>query len=164
VAGSPYQSSATVRANCTANGVPANGSYQEPRGGQLGVLTSGNEALRPETSRTWLFGGVYSPAWARTGGFARNLSLEVNYYDVKVSDAIAPVDAQLTLSRCAEEGDALSCAAITRTPNGLISRINAQLQNIGGIRTKGFDVTFNYQTPTTSIGNFGLSANANFLT
>ncbi|MES2449896.1 MAG: TonB-dependent receptor [Pseudomonadota bacterium] len=163
VPGSPYQSSATVRANCTANGVPANGSYQEPTGGQLGVLTGGNTALRPETSRTWLFGGVYSPAWARNSGFASSLSVEVNYYDIKVENAIAPVDAQLTLSRCALSADALSCAAIKRTPSGLISRINAQLQNIGGIRTRGIDVTANYRTPQTGVGTFGLSLNGNFL-
>ncbi len=163
VAGSPYQSSATVRTNCTANGVPANGSYQEPNGGQLGVLTGGNSALKPETSRTWLFGGVYAPNWARTSGFASQLSLEGNYYDIKVSDAIAPVAAQLTLSRCAETGDALSCAAITRTSNGLISRINAQLQNIGGIRTRGVDVTAIYRSPRTSAGTFGLSLNGNIL-
>ncbi|MCK8457290.1 MULTISPECIES: TonB-dependent receptor domain-containing protein [Sphingomonas] len=163
VAGSPYQTSATVRANCTANGVPANGSYQEPNGGQLGVLTGGNTALKPETSRTWLFGGVYAPNWARNSGFASQLSIEGNYYDIKVTDAIAPVAAQLTLSRCAESGDALSCAAITRTSNGLISRINAQLQNIGGIRTRGVDVTMVYRSPRTSAGTFGLSLNGNIL-
>ena len=163
VPGSPYQTSETVRANCTANGVPADGSYREPTGGQLGVLTGGNKELKPETSRTWLFGGVYSPSWARTSGLASALSLEVNYYDIKVSNAIAPVDAQLTLSRCAQTGDALSCAAITRTPSGLISRINAQLQNIGAIRTQGIDVTANYRTPATPYGMFGLSLNGNFL-
>ena len=163
VANSPYQTSATVRANCAANGVPANGSYQEPLGGQLGVLTGGNAALRPETSRTWLFGGVYSPSWARSSGFASQFSVEANYYDIKVANAIAPVDAQLTLSRCANSGDALSCAAITRTPSGLISRINAQLQNIGSIRTRGIDVTLNYKTPKSSVGMFGLSVNGNYL-
>jgi len=164
VPGSPYQTSAAVKANCTANGVPANGSYQEPLGGQLGVLTGGNLALKPETSRTLLFGGVYSPMWARESGFASQLSLEVNYYDIKVANAIAPTDAQLTLARCANLGDSLSCAAISRTPSGLIARINAQLQNIGGIATRGFDLTFVYRTPKTSYGAFGLSLNGNYLT
>jgi iron complex outermembrane receptor protein len=162
VPGSPYQTSATVRANCTANGVPANGSYQEPNGGQLGVLTGGNLNLKPETSRTLLFGGVYSPGWAR-GGLLSQLNLELNYYDIRVANAIAPVDAQLTLNRCALSGDVLSCAAITRTPNGLISRINAQLQNIGSIRTRGIDVIANVRTRTSSAGAFGLTVNGNFL-
>ncbi len=163
VPGSPYQSSATVRANCTANGVPANGSYAEPTGGQLAVLTGGNPRLKPETSQTLLFGAVYAPSWARNSGYASQLSLEVNYYDIKVSNAIAPTDAQLTLSRCANSADALSCAAITRTPNGLIQRINATLQNIGEISTQGVDITFNYRTPKTDLGYFGLSLNGNYL-
>ena len=163
VPGSPYQANVgSVRANCTANGVPASGSYQEANGGQLGVLTGGNLNLKPETSRTLLFGGVYSPGWAR-GGILSQLNLELNYYDIRVANAIAPVDAQLTLNRCAFSGDALSCAAITRTPNGLISRINAQLQNIGSIRTRGVDVIANVRTRTTSAGAFGLTLNGNFL-
>lgn len=163
VAGSPFQTSATVRANCIATGVPANGSYQEPNGGQIGVLTGGNTALKPETSRTWLFGGVYSPAWARSSSFASALNLEVNYYDIQVSNAIAPVDAQLTLTRCAQTADALSCAAVIRSQSGRVSRINAQLQNIGSIKTKGIDVTANYRTPRTTAGVFGLSLSGNFL-
>ena len=164
VPGSPWAlNTGNVRANCTANGVPANGSYQEPNGGQLSVLTGGNQNLKPETSRTWLFGGVYAPQWARSGGFASQLSLEVNYYDIRVNNAIAPVDAQLTLNRCAIGGDPLSCGSITRTPAGLISRINAQLQNIGSIRTRGVDVTANYRTPETGAGRFGFALNGNFL-
>ncbi len=163
VVGSPYQSSATVRANCTANGVPANGSYREPTGGQLGVLTGGNANLRPEKARTLLFGAVYSPGWARRSGFASVLSLEGNYYDIRVTNAIAPTDPQLTLSRCALSADPLSCAAITRTPSGLISRINAVLENIGDIRTRGVDLTFTYRTPQTPYGYFGLSLNGNYL-
>ena len=163
VAGSPWRTSATVRANCIANGVPANGSYQEPNGGQLPVTTGGNRALKPETSRTLLFGGVYSPGWARDSGFASLFNVEANYYDIKVRGAIAPIDAAITLSRCANLGDPVSCAAVTRTPNGLVQRINGVLQNIGEIRTRGIDLTLNYRTPETGIGVFGVSANGNYL-
>jgi iron complex outermembrane receptor protein len=164
VPGSPYRSSATVRANCTANGVPANGSYQEPTGGQIGTLTGGNSALKPEKSKTWLFGGVYSPTWARDAGFASQLSLEVNYYDIKVQGAIAAVNPQETLSRCAQLGDPLSCANVIRTSSGLISRVVGLLQNIGGIRTKGVDLTLNYRSPQTGFGTIGFTLNGNYLT
>jgi iron complex outermembrane receptor protein len=163
VAGSPYQTSATVRANCTANGVPANGSYQEPNGGQVSVTTGGNAALKPEKSRTLLFGGVYSPAWARDSGFASQFSLEANYYDIKVTGAIAPIDPALTLARCAFGGDTLSCGSISRTPNGFITRVNGVLQNIGEIQTRGIDMTINYRSQASSVGSFGLSVNGNFL-
>jgi len=163
VAGSPYRTSATVRANCTANGVPANGSYAEPNGGQLGVLTGGNAKLRPEKSYTLLAGAVYSPVWARTSGFASAFSVEGNYYDIRITNAIAPTDAQLTLTRCANSGDPLSCAAIIRSGSGAISRINAVLQNIGGIRTRGIDLTVNYRSPKAGFGTVGLSLNGNYL-
>ena len=163
VPGSPFATNATVRANCIANGVPANGSYNEPNGGQLPVTTGGNSALRPETSRTLLFGGVYSPSWARDNGFASQFSVEANYYDIKVDNAIAPIAADITLARCANTGDALSCASVQRVASGRIGRINSVLQNIGGIRTKGIDATVTYRTPDTGLGQFGLSLNGNYL-
>ena len=163
VTGSPFQTNATVRANCIANGVPVNGSYNEPNGGQLPVTTGGNSALRPEKSRTLLFGAVYSPKWARDSGFASQLSIEGNYYDIKVTNAIAPIAADITLARCANSGDALSCAAVQRVASGRIGRINSVLQNIGQIRTKGIDLTATYRTQDTGIGYFGLSLNGNYL-
>lgn len=162
VPGSRYQASSTVRANCTADGVPANGSFAEPQGGQLPVVTGGNSALEPETARTLLFGAVYSPRWAE-GGALSALRLEANYYDIKVDGAIASIGADVLLNRCAETGDALSCAAITRTPNGFISAINGILLNTGGIRTKGVDVTFNLRSTETGVGAFGLYVAGNYL-
>ncbi|QXQ08590.1 TonB-dependent receptor [Sphingosinicellaceae bacterium] len=160
----PYQSSAVVRANCTANGVPASGSYQEPQGGQLPVITQGNSNLKAEKSRSLLFGGVYAPAWARNSGFASNFSVEANYYDIKVKNAIGAVDANLTLDNCALRGDAASCALIVRTASGFVNSINGTLQNLDSIRTQGVDLTLNYRTPSTPIGMFGLSANGTWLT
>ena len=160
--GGLFQSDANVRANCVANGVPANGSYVEPQGGQLPVFTGGNTALEPETARTLLFGGVYSPRWAQGGSFSA-LSIEVNYYDVKVKNAINSIPAQVLLSRCAETGDELSCAAVTRTPAGFISGINGQLLNTGGIQSRGIDGTLTLRTPDTSAGRFGLYVSGNYL-
>ncbi|MEQ1547368.1 MAG: TonB-dependent receptor [Chakrabartia sp.] len=162
VAGSPWATSATVRANCIANGVPANGSYAEPAG-QLPVITSGNIALKPEKSRTLLFGAVYSPDWVRGSGFASALSVEANYYDIRVSDAIAAIDANVTLNQCALTGNAASCALVIRTANGFVQEIGGRLQNVDGIRTKGVDIALNYRTPSTSVGSFGLSVNSTFL-
>ena len=68
VAGSAFATSATARANCVAAGVPASGSYAEPQGGQLPVITSGNRALRPEKSRTLLFGRGLQPRLDRRAG------------------------------------------------------------------------------------------------
>ncbi|MDO7840959.1 TonB-dependent receptor domain-containing protein [Sphingomonas immobilis] len=162
-AGGLFQSNATVRANCIANGVPADGSYAEDQGGQLPVLTRGNRNLKPETSRSLLFGAVYSPAWARSSGWSTQLSLEVNYYDIQVDNAIAALDANVKLNNCALLGDASACSQIIRTANGFINEIDATLDNLDSIKTRGIDATFRYRSPLTPIGAFGLSANATWL-
>lgn len=160
--GGLFPTNPTVKANCIANGVPANGSYVEPQGGQLPVLTGGNPNLTPETARTILVGGVYSPAWAH-GGSLSGLSLTVDYYDIKLKGAIASIGADVLLDRCAQTGDALSCAAIVRTPSGFISSINGVLLNTGTIRTRGLDATLNLRGAKGAMGEFGLSLSTNFL-
>jgi iron complex outermembrane receptor protein len=158
--GSPWATSATVRANCIANGVPASGSYQEEPG-QLPVITQGNENLKPEKSKNLTLGIVYSPEWARSGG--SNFNIEFNYYDIKVTDAIGAVDPNVTLNDCALLGDADSCALVIRTSNGFVNEIDGTLDNLDSIRTKGIDATLNYRSPATSVGRFGLTANVNHL-
>jgi iron complex outermembrane receptor protein len=159
IPGSPYQSSATVRANCTANGVPASGSYAEPPG-QLPVITQGNENLTPEKSRNLTFGAVFSP---RLGGNNGAFSIEADYHDIRVKNAIGAVDPNLTLNNCALLGDAPSCALIKRTANGFVNEIDGTLENLDSIRTKGIDVAASYRSPLTGMGKFGLSVNASWL-
>ena len=160
--GGLFPTNATVRANCIANGVPADGSYKEDQGGQLPVITQGNTALKPEKSTNLTFGAVYSPAWARSGG--GSFSIEADYHDIKVKNAIGAVDPNVTLSNCALLGDAASCALVVRTRNGFINEINGTLLNLDSIRTQGIDVSASYRTPMTGFGRFGLTANAAFLT
>jgi iron complex outermembrane receptor protein len=149
-----------VQPNCIANGVPAAGTYQEEPG-QLPVITQGNEDLKAEKSKNLTFGLVYSPAWARSNG--SNLNAEINYYDIKVTDAIAAVDPQVTLNNCAVLGDPASCALVIRTSNGFINELDGTLQNLDSIRTKGIDATVNYRTPGMSFGQVGLTVNATHL-
>jgi len=160
IAGSPWQASAVVRANCIANGVPAGGTYAEDPG-QVPVITQGNENLKPEKSKNLTFGIVYSPEWARSGG--SNFNAEINYYDIKVTNAIAAIDPQVTLNNCALLGDPASCALIIRTSNGFINEIDGTLDNLDSIRTKGIDTTINYRSPATSAGRFGVTVNATHL-
>jgi iron complex outermembrane receptor protein len=159
--GGSFQTNATVRANCIANGVPANGSFAEPAG-QIGVFSGGNVNLKPETARTWTAGGVYSPSWAR-GGFASALSLEVNYYSISLKNAIDSAPAALILSRCEFNGDAASCARIKRTITGSIASVSAILQNLNSVKTEGLDATFNYRSPTVHGGTIGLNMNGAYL-
>jgi len=148
---------ANIRANCIADGVPANNSYVQLNA-QLPVITGGNQNLQPESSESWGAGMVWRP-----GFLSRRVSLEVNYYNITVDGAIAAIDAETLLGRCAEAGDALSCAAIDRSPSGQVTQIRGLLQNIASIETDGLDVTLNARTGDTGFGTFGLFWTANFL-
>jgi iron complex outermembrane receptor protein len=140
---------AAVRANCIAEGVPASGSYVQANP-QLPVVTGGNDQLAPETSESWGIGAVWRPS------FAPRLSLEANYFDIRVDGAIQAIDAGTLLNRCAQSADPLSCAAIDRTASGAISQIRGTLQNIASIETNGIDATLNWRGPETGAGRFGL--------
>ncbi|MEA3009916.1 MAG: iron complex outerrane recepter protein [Sphingomonadales bacterium] len=147
---------AAVRTNCIAAGVPAGGTYVQANP-QLPVITGGNLALGPETSENWGAGAVWSPS------FIPRLSLEANYFNIKVDGAIQAIDAEVLLGRCTQNADALSCAAITRSASGAVTQIRGLLQNIAGIRTDGLDVTLNYRTGETGLGRFGLYWTNTFL-
>jgi iron complex outermembrane receptor protein len=148
--------SAQVRANCVADGVPANGSYVQTNA-QLPVVTGGNPDLDAESSESWGFGAVWRPS------FLPRLSLEANYFNIRVDGAIQSIDAGTLLGRCATSADALSCAAIDRTASGAISQIRGFLQNIASIETDGLDLTLIYRGGAGSAGIFNLTWNNTFL-
>jgi iron complex outermembrane receptor protein len=146
--------SGQVLANCTAQGVPAGYQQLNP---QLSVLTGGNEALDPETSKGYNLGAVYSPS------FMPRFTVEANYYNIKIDGAIQAIDASTTLQRCVVSNDPVSCALISRSSSGQIIQIRGLLQNIAAIETEGMDVNLVYRTPSTQLGTFGFTFNNTFL-
>ncbi|HEX8654864.1 MAG TPA: TonB-dependent receptor, partial [Allosphingosinicella sp.] len=95
--------------------------------------------------------------------FAPRLSLEANYFNIRVDGAIQSIDAGTLLGRCATAGDPLSCSAITRTASGAVAQIRGTLQNIASIETDGFDLSVNFRTAETGAGTFGLFWTNTFL-
>ena len=158
-AGNPWQTNATAQANCISNGVPASGSYAEDPG-QLPVITQGNRNLKPETSKSVNFGAVYSPEWVRSG-FASAFSVEADYHDIKVKNAIGGLDPNLTLQNCALAR--VNCDLVIRTANGFVNEIDATLQNLASIHTRSIDANLSYRSPQTQIGKIGLTANGSWL-
>jgi len=151
-----FNNSSTVKANCIAAGVPANGSYAQANP-QISVLVGGNENLSPETSKSWVFGGVYSPS------FLPGFSIEANHYNIKIKGAIQPVDAAVTLNNCLVNNDPAACALVSRAGNGQLTQIQGLLGNIAGIRTKGIDLNLAYRPARTRAGTFGFTWNNTFL-
>ncbi|MGH6697614.1 TonB-dependent receptor domain-containing protein [Sphingopyxis sp.] len=154
--GQNWNNNTTIRTNCIAQGVPAAGYAQANP--QISVLVGGNQDLAAESSKSWIFGGVYSP------GFIPGLSIEGNYYDIKIKGAIQAVNAAITLGQCVAQNDADACALVTRAGGGQLTFVEGLLQNIAGIRTKGIDANLTYRTQKTAAGRFGFTWNNTFLT
>ena len=150
-----FQNNTTVRANCIALGVPANGSYQQANP-QISVLVGGNQNLDPETSKSWVLGAVISPS------ILPRFSIEANYYAIRIKGAIQPVDAEFTVTQCVVNNDPSACALVTRA-NGQLTQVAGLLGNIAGIETEGVDLNVLYSTEKTSAGRFGFTWNNTFL-
>lgn len=161
LAGGPVQTAA-VRANCIARGVPASGSYVQLNP-QISVITSGNKALKPETSEAVNVGVVWDPSFLKDQSWTSGMTFEVNYADIKLDAAIQAQNGQSLLTRCAATNDALACAAITRTASGAISGIANPLINIGGIDTRAVDFMVSYASPDWSIGRFTVRSTTSHL-
>jgi iron complex outermembrane receptor protein len=144
-----------VRAACIAAGVPANGSYQQANA-QISVSTGGNQNLAPETSESWVVGGVYSPSWLQ------RFSIEANYYRIRVQGAIQAIPRPTTVLNCLLTKDPATCALVERV-NGELLEVQGFLQNIAALKTNGIDVNLSYRGLETGIGRFGFTWNNTFL-
>ena len=150
-----FANSTEVRSACIAAGVPANGSYQQANA-QISVNTGGNRDLAPETSESYVVGGVYSPSWLP------RFSIEANWYKIKVQGAIQAIPRATTVLNCLVTNDPGTCGLVTRV-NGELIEVEGLLQNIAAIRTKGIDVNLAYRGVETGIGRFGFTWNNTFL-
>lgn len=111
---------------------------------QYNTITGGDPGLAPEESDTYSFGFIVSP------NFIPGLSVSVDYYDIKVEDAITSIAEETTLLQCIETGQ--FCESVARGQNDTLwlglaapgNGIQAQSTNIGFFQTKGVDVEITY--------------------
>jgi outer membrane receptor protein involved in Fe transport len=136
-------------------GVPA--GYNQANynlNGLIPGVISGNTTLKPETSDSISAGIVITPV--------RGLSLTVDYYRIKIKDAIAAQSATQILELCAQRGGVF-CDLIQRDAGtGAVLRLLQGSQNLNSITTDGVDATLRYDF-TTSFGRFGAVIDASYL-
>jgi outer membrane receptor protein involved in Fe transport len=108
-------------------------------------LLGGNANLKEETADTFTAGAVITPT------AIRNLSLTVDYYHIKVNNAIGIIGQQVSVSQCFQTGDPLFCNNVIRDANGFITRVNAINLNTGSFLVSGLDVEARYMVPTNFI-------------
>jgi iron complex outermembrane receptor protein len=130
---------------------PRNGLQTNPT-----IFTGSNPNLTPEKADSLTLGVVLAP----TGGFARRMRLSVDYYDIKVKNVIGPLGAQSIVNFC-QQGVTAQCAFVTRDSGGTITEVRDVNQNSARLRTRGFDIEFQYRQPLGKMGDLNLQMLAN---
>lgn len=148
--GSPPTGSAT---NCAALGVPPGSEQANP---QISVITGGNQDLTPETSKSFSVGFVWTPTFLEGTSVSERVDIEGTFYRHEIEDAIQAPDAQTQLNRCVATLDPFFCDGITRASTGDINRFVNTLDNLGTIKTDGWDFDIFWTFPESPIGNFKL--------
>lgn len=135
-------------------------AFEDTRSVNIAGTSSGNAALRPEKAKTWTAGVVFQP------GFIRGLQLSVDWYDIKLKQAINTVDAQQLAELCVDQAslDNPFCTSLVREAGtGLIVDYTVQPQNVADFRTSGLEVNLNYGFRLDRIGAFNLKVVASYL-
>ena len=146
------------RANPGVNAnILANGAFtQTPADrGDITSYAGGTPTLRPEKGDSFSAGIVIAPE----SGILRGMSLSVDYFDIKIKDAIVTTPLQFILNQCYETGNDDFCGLITRRnaaqgslSAGSLARVDGGYSNSGGVRTSGIDVTFGYAASLAPLG------------
>ncbi len=116
-------------------------------------VNTGNSALTPEFADTLTIGAVYSPSWAP------GLNLSVDFYDIKIKDAIGTITSQTAINQCFA-GVSLACSLFTRNASNVITRFTSAPINLASAATQGVDIELAYRVPARQL--FGLEGAMTF--
>jgi outer membrane receptor protein involved in Fe transport len=145
---------AFTQAQCAAQGVTRPGLYgnvAEAPASQYNGLTGGNTHLQPETAKTYSFGFSFTPT------FLPDFRLQVDYWDIKIHNAINAAGADTIKLACGYTLDPATCGLIHRNPQlGTLWTFGTYVQdttlNIGEVKTSGVDVDMSYRLDMHSAG------------
>ena len=138
---SSLPASSVVYQNCQASRVPV--GYVQA-GGVILTTRGGNINLQPEQAETFTLGTVWSP------GFVPGLTLTLDYYRIKIDDAIRGIDGSTKLSVCYNTPGLshLFCSPsnFTREPvGGEINFLSTQPVNAASEQVSGVDLGVLYE-------------------
>ncbi|MFI4964110.1 MAG: TonB-dependent receptor plug domain-containing protein, partial [Caulobacterales bacterium] len=152
---------AKVATLCQAQGIPAalfpNFTYGVD---SVHGTSGGNPALTPETAHTYSIGGVWSPRF--DSPLVRNLQVSVDYYNIKIDNAVGSLALTDILPRCFNS-DGVSnptyttsnifCQQITRDSNtGDIVLGREGLLNLAAYSTDGVDTQIDWSFGLEDLG------------
>jgi iron complex outermembrane recepter protein len=140
-------------AQCAHTGVTAAqyGKILPSPAAQYNGLVGGNPHLKPESSDTTSFGFVLTP------NFVPNLSLTVDYFNIRIKDVISSYGFALQLQDCLAFDTSTFCNNVHRDGAGTLwassgAYINDPTMNLGALQSRGVDVTANYKYDLNRLG------------
>lgn len=150
-----------IRANCAAAGIPDD--YAAAGASSAEIFTGGGAGhLKPETSRAFTTGIIWTPAFAP-------ISVALDYFDYEVNDQIQELDEGVILAGC--YGSPVYpnnfCSMFTRNPPNaanapnMITEVHASYVNVNKQRTRGFDMLASYEDDF-SFGKLNLELQATY--
>lgn len=124
------------------------------------ILLGGNTSLTSEKSNSLTLGTVLQPK------FLPGFDLTVDYFDIKIDNAITAVPYLSILNLCVDSSsgpDSFYCGLISRNPaNGQIDTIQATSYNLATLGARGIDIGANYRFPVGP-GQVRLGLSATYL-
>lgn len=151
---------AQVRALCIATGVaPSIIDIYRFAGSSVSGVASGNLDLKEETADTWTAGLVWQSKFEQP--WLSGLSASLDFYDIKVKDAIGVITASVGLNRCFNadgqsnptyDPNNYYCSLTTRNVNG---GIETQLQptlNLAAYEVSGLDFQTDWRIRLDDVG------------
>lgn len=161
-AGAAPTTNANLANVCLAQGAPAAsiGSIQNPSAGQANATFVYNPAIRPEKADTFTVGAVFTP-----DRLIHGLTVSVDYFDIKVNNAITFATPGDAISACfgnvtAASATSAACTVIRRNPsNGRLSGSAANTpglllveSNLGRLATDGINWSVGYKNKLGKVG------------
>ena len=139
-------------AQCARSGVTAIqfGNIQANSASQYNGLLGGNLNLKPEISDTYTVGMVLSPR------MVPNLTVSLDYFDIKIKDVINAIGGNVILDACLTED--LLCNDVHRDAGGSLYRttngyVIDSTVNEGELKTEGIDLKASYRQPLGGLGS-----------
>ena len=127
--------------NCAALGVPT--GFEANDAVSILIESSGNPNLLPERSKSYTAGIVWAP------DILGDFSLSVDYYNIKIADAIILVTAQNIVDNCVDATngpDSVFCSAIDRDMSTFdVTLVRSSFLNTAALTTQGIDLAADYR-------------------
>ena len=141
-----------------AANIAANGAFTVSQADLQGItsFSGGNPNLQEEKGDSFTAGVVLNP---RSVLGLRNLVVTVDYFNIRIKDAVFTTPLQFILNQCYNQGQQDFCNLIVRRAAGVggnspgsLDQVNSSPLNSGGIKTSGIDTVVDWRTNLDALG------------